>query len=181
MRANALAVAATILFVGCASYTPRLDPEADFIQRAVVQDLGLQKARDTVDERNHLRLWVTPVTFQGSSVWIGQISRDIGVRLTSKTITTHKIDPDVDDARFYLIQDLINSGALARFGYVKGVGVARRDEPRHNFTGDPYYTDGLRAVFFLSPHYIEYDEIDWVKEWERPPDPAELGRRSAGE
>jgi hypothetical protein len=146
MRANALTVAAAMLIVGCASYTPRLDPEADFIQRAVVQEKG------------QLRVSVAVPTREEAARYLG-----------------------VDDARFYLIQDLINSGALARFGYVKGVGISRRDEPRHNFTGDPYYTDGLRAVFFLSPHYIEYDEIDWVKEWERPPDPAELGRRSAGE
>ena len=34
--------------------------------------------------------------FEGKRVWIGQISRDIGVRFTTKTITTHKIDADVD-------------------------------------------------------------------------------------
>ncbi len=144
------------------------------------QDLGLQKARDTVDERNHLRLWLTPVTFEGSTVWIGQISRDIGVRLTSKTLTTHKIDPDTDDARFYLLQDLVNSGALARFGYVKGVGFAKRDEPRHNFTGDPYFSDGLRAVFFFSRNYVEYDEIDWLTHWERPIEEAARREGSPG-
>ena len=38
--------------------------------------------------------------YHGKPVWVGQISRDIGSRLTihSSTFTTHKIDPDVDDA-----------------------------------------------------------------------------------
>jgi hypothetical protein len=65
------------------------------------QDVGLQKARQTVDERNHLRLWLSPMRYQGMPVYIGQISRDIGVKLTTKspTLTTHEIDPDIDEAR----------------------------------------------------------------------------------
>jgi len=52
-----------------------------------------------VNLRNHMRLWRAPVNLNSTPVWVGQISRDIGVHLTSKTITTHKIDPDVDGAR----------------------------------------------------------------------------------
>jgi hypothetical protein len=72
------------------------------------QDLAAQKARGTIHERNHLRLWLTPFKFRGKSIWIGQISRDIGVKFTLKspTISTHVIDPDVDEARRYLIEDL---------------------------------------------------------------------------
>ena len=44
------------------------------------QDFALQKARHTVNERNHLRLWLAPVTLDGQNVWVGQISRDIGVK-----------------------------------------------------------------------------------------------------
>jgi hypothetical protein len=84
------------------------------------QDIALQKARGTVDERNHLRLWLTPLTYGGKEVWIGQISRDIGVRLSSRTFVTHKIDPQVDEASDYLAQDLLLSGSLAALGYVKG-------------------------------------------------------------
>ena len=58
------------------------------------QDIAFQKARENIHERNHLRLWMSRVTYQGLPVWIGQISRDIGVRFTTKTITTHKIDPE---------------------------------------------------------------------------------------
>ena len=143
------------------------------------QDLALQKARHSVDERNHLRLWIAPVRFEGNNVWVGQISRDIGVRLTRKTLTTHKIDADTDDARFYLIQDLLGSGTLARFGYTNGVGYASREAPRRNFTGDPYFTDGLRAVFFLGRNHVEYDEIDWLTHWEDPERAIEAGQQEA--
>ena len=69
-----------------------------------------QKPRHDIHERNHLRVWLTPLRLEGEPVWIGQISRDIGVRFTKKTITTHKIDPDVDEARDYVIDDLVAAG-----------------------------------------------------------------------
>jgi hypothetical protein len=131
------------------------------------QDAALQKARATVDERNHLRLWLAPVSFAGSAVWVGQISRDIGVKLSSKTIVTHKIDPVVDEARFYVLQDIALSGYMDRAGYVKGVGFTSPEEPRYNFTLDPYFTDGLRVVLFLTDEAVGFDEIDWL-EWEDP-------------
>jgi LssY C-terminus len=112
------------------------------------QDFALQKTRETINERLHLRLWLTPLRFQGRPVWIGQISRDIGVRFTLKTwnLTTHKIDPDVDDARDYLLDSLLEGGHVSLVAYVPGVEAADRSAPRHNLTGDPYFTDGLRAV-----------------------------------
>ena len=65
------------------------------------QDIALQKARGTIHRRNHLRLWLTPLHFNNKEVWIGQISRDIGVRFTRKShnFVTHKIDLDVDEVR----------------------------------------------------------------------------------
>lgn len=130
------------------------------------QDLALQKSRKTVDERNHLRLWLAPFRFNGAPVWVGQISRDIGVRLTTKTIVTHKIDPNIDEAREYLLQDLVVSQALAGIGYVYGVGAARRAEPRGNYTGDPYFTDGYRVVFFLADEPTALGDIELL--WELP-------------
>ena len=83
-------------------------------------------------------LYEVITTYQGLPVWIGQISRDIGVRfIWDIPPTTHKIDPDTDEARDGLIQDLAYSQALLRFGYVKGAGPAQRSAPRHNLTGDP--------------------------------------------
>jgi hypothetical protein len=86
--------------------------------------------------------------YHGKQVWVGQISRDIGSRLTihSPTLTTHKIDPDVDEARSALAQDLAYSQSLAKIGYVKGVGLAPKSAPRSNLTTDSYFTDGLRGV-----------------------------------
>lgn len=116
------------------------------------QDFALQRIRDSINERLHLRLWATPLRFRGQCVWVGQVSRDIGVRFTWRTwnLTTHRIDQDVDEARDYVLEDLMHVGRLEMAGYVDGVGPCDQSSPRHNLTGDPYYTDGKRAVLFLS-------------------------------
>jgi hypothetical protein len=116
------------------------------------QDFALQRIRSSINERLHLRLWATPVQFRGQGVWVGQVSRDIGVRFTWRTwnLTTHRIDPDVDEARDYVVEDLTHVGRLEMAGYVDGVGPCDPTAPRQNLTGDPYYTDGKRAVVFLS-------------------------------
>ncbi|QFU76863.1 hypothetical protein EY643_15060 [Halioglobus maricola] len=123
------------------------------------QDAALQRARTSINERNHLRVWMSPLRHEGKPVWIGQISRDIGVRFTRKTITTHKIDPDVDETREFLLEDLAFSQGIKAFGYVGGVGSADYDQPRGNLTGDPYFTDGNRLVMWLSHEPVGLDEI----------------------
>ena len=130
------------------------------------QDFAGQKPRHTVHQRNHLRAWLSPMRYQGKPVWIGQISRDIGVRFTFKTWppVTHKIDPDIDEAMYALMEDLVYSQQIAKAGWVKGVGVATRSKPRHNLTGDPYFTAGLRAVLLFDrrPHsFVEIQSFDW--------------------
>ena len=116
------------------------------------QEFALQRARASLNERLHLRLWSTKIRFEGQPVWIGQVSRDIGVRFTPKTwnLTTHQIDPNVDEARDYVLDDLLASRRVALLGFVRGVQPAPADAPRHNLTGDPYFTDGLRAFAVLS-------------------------------
>ena len=131
------------------------------------QDLALQKARDNIHQRNHLRLWLSPMRYHGQSVWVGQISRDIGSRLTihSPYLTTHKIDPDVDEALLALVGDLAYSQFLAKLGLVKGVGAAPRDAPRQNLTTDPYYTNGNRGVLIFSEHPTSLADIEFLP-WE---------------
>ena len=133
------------------------------------QDLARQKPRRSIHERNHLRLWYSPMRFEGKPVFIGQVSRDIGVRFTTKAWppVTHKIDPDIDEARHALIEDLLFSQKLAKVGHVKGVGLATPSKPRTNLTGDPDFTDGLRTVLVLEPGPIALDQVRSL-DWEHP-------------
>jgi len=102
-------------------------------------------------------------------VFVGQISRDIGVKFTLKspTISTHVIDPDVDEARRYFVEDLAYSQALGKVGYVKGSDVVNKEEPRMNLVGDPFYTDGFRAVLFFEPRPYTITAIKQLH-WETP-------------
>ena len=130
------------------------------------QDAALQKTRGSVDERNHLRLWLAPVTLNGRKVWVGQISRDIGVRFSRKTFVTHKIDPYIDEARLYISLDIAASRSLQAVGYVKGVGYSDRESPHFNYTKDPFYTDGLRVVLIFGKARYPLDSIQFLR-WEQ--------------
>lgn len=134
------------------------------------QDVALQRARSWVSQRNHMRLWLAPFRFHGRAVWVGQISRDIGVKVTTKSpsFTTHLIDPYVDEAREYLLQTLLHHHSVERFGFVSGVGRTTPEKPFTNLTDDPYFTDGLRLVVVLAqeltpPHQarnFHWEELD---------------------
>ncbi len=130
------------------------------------QDIGLQKARDTINERNHLRLWLSPMTFRGEFVWIGAISRDIGVLFTTRAwnLTTHAIDPEVDEARNFLTEDLAIAQALREIGMLKGVGEVTREQPKKNLLGSPWWTDGRRAVLRLADEPVPLETVELI-EW----------------
>lgn len=141
----------------------RYSPVSSLYVDGRMQDLALQKARASINERIHLRLWRTQLTLETQPVWIGQVSRDIGVRFTPKTwnLTTHRIDPDVDEARDYVIDFLVGARRVSRFGYTVGVEPAPQTAPRHNLTGDPYFTDGNRAILMLSRQSGKAAYLDW--------------------
>ena len=142
-------------------------PVSDLYLFGRPQDLALQKARDTIHQRNHLRLWLSPMRYHDKPVWMGQISRDIGVRLTfhSPTFTTHKIDPDVDEARTALTEDMAYSQNLQKIGFVKGVGAAPQSAPGENLTTDPYFTDGYRQVLIFDRQPTALSAIEFLP-WE---------------
>jgi hypothetical protein len=137
------------------------------------QDIALQRARNTIVQRNHLRLWLAPFRFEGQSVWVGQVSRDIAVKATTKspTLTTHVIDPNVDEAREHLLQSLMVVGAIERFAFVEGMAPVPPEAPRKNLTDDPYYTDGLRFVAMLAGDRVTPPEDMEFLEWRESADP----------
>jgi len=147
----------------------RYAPVSDLYVFGREQDMSFQKSRAVIDERNHIRLWLAPVTYENTPVWIGHISRDAGVKFSGRfwPPTTHVIDPAVDEARFFIEQDLLYSQRVEKIGLVEGVGAARAETPRENAEGDPYFTDGFRAVFFIGKDLSSIDELE-VLNWSLP-------------
>jgi len=131
------------------------------------QDGGFQKARNTIHQRNHLRLWLSPLRYRGKFVCVGTITRDIGIYFTTKAwnLTTHAIDPDVDESRDALAEELLQSQATDRFGFAAGVGKATPEAPHRNLINAPWWTDGLRLVIELADRKVPLPEVrffDWA-------------------
>jgi hypothetical protein len=141
------------------------------------QGIALQRGRSNISQRNHMRLWLAPFRCEGQPVWVGQVSRDIGVKLTRKspTLTTHVIDPVVDESREYLLHSLLFHEAVDRFAFVRGVGEATSGNPRTNLTGDPYITDGMRLVVWLSEEPVPSDQAVNLR-WNESTDPVREGK-----
>ena len=133
------------------------------------QDVAFQKARGTIHQRNHLRLWLTPMRFSGKEVWVGSISRDIGVHFTAKPghFVTHKIDEDIDEVRNSFAEDMLVSQGLKKLGWAKGMPAVSSDKPRLNLGGDPYFTDGLLLVLLFHRRPISILEVQFF-DWEKP-------------
>ncbi|GJL73761.1 MAG: hypothetical protein NMNS01_29600 [Nitrosomonas sp.] len=146
------------------------------------QDFALQRARESIAQRNHMRLWLAPFLHEGRQVWIGQVSRDIGIKLSLKSpsVTTHIIDPEIDLTREYLFHSLLAEGFVKRFGFVTGAFAATRSDPAYNLTGDPYFSDGLRLVVILSADPIQYNEVNNLL-WEQVVPPTTEGQTKAAD
>jgi hypothetical protein len=142
----------------------RYTPVSPFYLYGRPQDAAFRKTRQTAEERNHVRFWLSPIRYKGKQVWVGQISRDIKVRYIPNKF---QIEPLVDEARTYILQDLWYSQTLAKFGYVKGVGAASISEPRRTLQDDPYFTDGYRLVMWVSGKPIAFSEVEALH-WEVP-------------
>jgi len=162
-QASALKTLGSFLFGSIYRYSPVSDLYV-FGRR---QDAAFQIARDDIYERNHLRVWLTPLRFRGTPIWLGAISRDIGV-IQSGFGTTHRIDPDVDAERWYLAQSLARAQALKRFAYAGGGPVSTPEQPRSSVEPrNIFHSDGQRIVLQLSPVPVPLDEIERFQ-WPEP-------------
>jgi hypothetical protein len=151
------------------------------------QDISFQKTRQTVRQRHHVRLWCTSLRYKDKPVWVGGATWDIGVRPTlhSWFFFTHKIDPDVDAERDYILGELLDTERVSSFGFVPGVGVSMPLRPRKNLTGDPFHTDGYRAVIVIDNKRAPAKLFDWGMDYfmhapdTAPAQPAETKQSTA--
>ncbi len=127
------------------------------------QDAAFRKSRSTLNERNQLRLWLSPYLFKGNHVWVGQISRIIRRSLADKFI----IEPDVDEARSYLLQDLMYAQAISKYGYLQQSDVVTMTAPRKSLHDDSYFTDGRSLVIWVTGGTVSFSDAQFVP-WETP-------------
>jgi hypothetical protein len=152
----------------------RRDPQAiDRTQHVFGRepDFVLRKQAQGGAPATWVRGWLTPVLFDGRAIYLVQVGRPVGGRFGPQDSWSVVLHGNVDEARNYLVQDMMYSGGLSKLGFVTGVGPAPPTEPRTTFGGARFHTDGLRAVLFFSTRPLSLSDVeilDWVPFIERP-------------
>ncbi len=116
-------------------------------------------------DRNELRVWLAPARVAGEPVWAAQITHYIG-RSTGigRALLDPRLDPDLDDARFYLLQNLWYAQALDRFAWQDTGRAVDIEEGETDWKGVAYFSDGFRLVIWPSGRpvsLLEAVQLDW--------------------
>ena len=110
-----------------------------------------------------LRLWLAPMRLDGQLVWLGQLKR-----VTDHRWIITRADPDVDNARNFMLQNLWYSQSLPKFGWISGTEVVPVESLWLSFQPEPYFTDGYRGVFWVSGKPVSLLETESA-DWDVPP------------
>lgn len=108
------------------------------------QDFAFEQptALGTLRQRHHTRLWRTAYTMpDGRPIWVATASFDEGVEVSATKLPTHRINPNIDAER----QFIVNSLGVANPQYFQVT------EPQlgKNASGDLFFTDGKAVVVSL--------------------------------
>jgi LssY C-terminus len=98
-------------------------------------------------ERHHLRVWKTNVKVDGKPLWVGSATHDIGFEKDQRNDgVTHKIDPEIDKERDYLLQSFDAAGAFLSAAYVTPENPLLEAKTA---TGGGFHSDGRIVVMDL--------------------------------
>ena len=103
-----------------------------------------EKQNNTFASRHHIRIWQMPQTFDGKPVFVAAATHDVKIYFskTSKSIT-HGIDPDIDNERTKVTNDLLFTGQIEATALVDRPAVP---DDISNATGDHLQTDKKMSV-----------------------------------
>jgi len=116
------------------------------------QDMSFQQLtkKKSFSQRHHLRIWRTGIVLADDKhVWVGAATYDssLKVQLTPPFIH-HRIDPDIDKERRFVVRSLENMGAVKVKSVRMTTPVSKENTHRHAH-GNHYYTDGRATVVEL--------------------------------
>ena len=113
------------------------------------QDMSFARADPLLvaAERHHLRVWLTDKTLNGKPLWVGSSTHDIGFEKDQRNgNVTHKIDPQIDKERDFLLQSFDASGVFSSAAYVTPTNPLRTAKTA---TGGSFFSDGRIVVMEL--------------------------------
>jgi hypothetical protein len=110
-------------------------------------DFSLQKALDTFEKRDHLRIWRRGGSqWEDQTVWASAATRDIGTGFGLRPFGfTHRIEVDVDQERDRVLRDLAYTGCVDSVQYVGRGPLTELPDYRRGIR-----SDGRVAVVFLN-------------------------------
>jgi hypothetical protein len=132
-------------------------------------DVVFRMHRGKAGNQNQLNVWLSPLRVQGLPVWMGQISHYVGQSTElGQALFNPRLDPDLDDARNHMLQTQWYSQGLQKYAWQSTGHDVPIDGLRAIYSGSYFFTDGYRAVMWLSgdPHSILDTEY---LEWDPPP------------
>ena len=113
------------------------------------QDYGFAHAEPVrvVMSRNHLRVWKSPYTAGGQTVWCVAATHDIGFERDQRNNgITHKIDPAIDGEREYVNNTLSATGLVVQRGHATPSNPLTEASTA---TGGTFHSDGRVLVLVL--------------------------------
>jgi len=116
-----------------------------------IQDYGFAHAEPiaVVTQRHHFRIWKSPYEADGANVWIGAGTHDIGFdRDQRNNGLTHKIDPDTDKERNYIVDTLKQTGTVVKTDCVTPKDTITKARTAH---GEEFFSDGRICIVWLRP------------------------------
>jgi len=128
-----------------------------------VADVVFSKNQSDAGGRIELQFWLSPMREEGVPVWLAQVTHHIGAGKGRE-----QLDPDLDDAAIFFIQDLWYGQGLARYGWVQGQGKVPFENPQQTFTGTEYFTSGFVVVMALSGPAVSMLDAEPLK-WDVGP------------
>jgi len=136
------------------------------------QDVSIQKTRKkdkgTIRQRNEIRIWLAPIKYKGKSVWVGTTTKDMGTDVNKiKDFFTKKIDPDLNETRSYLTEDLILSQNVSKVGWIRTLEPTTEDNPNQSYKEKIWWSDGLVLVLLFDETTTSISNISCF-EWESP-------------
>jgi len=101
-----------------------------------------------VARRHHLRIWKTDRQADGVPLWVGAATHDVAIEFVKhKFRLFHKIDPNVDEEREFIAQNLAEAKQLTREQYVHCTEPVFKAQTA---TGQQYYSDSKMLFLELN-------------------------------
>jgi len=112
-------------------------------------DLTLEKAFDSNEKRNHIRIWELENKWQGEPLWASAAVRETGATLSVRHKGfIHHVSEDVGEEQQSVLRDLAAAGCVEAVGYVARPAMSH---VLRNATGEFFRTDGQLLVVRMKP------------------------------